>query len=38
MALFYNEDYMSDNSSDLDYEYAKGKMGANWLKFETLFQ
>ena len=35
---FHNEDYMSDNSSDLDYEYAKGKMGANWLKFEILFQ
>ena len=35
---FHNVVYMSDNTSDLDYEYAKGKMGANWIKFETLFQ
>ena len=34
---FHNADYMSNNSSDLDYEYAKGKMGKNWLKLENLF-
>lgn len=34
---FNNSDYMSNNSSELNYEYTKGRMGDNWLKFESLF-